>query len=420
MEGFINREPELRLIDDALGDLINKERLLRTPIIDFYGVEGIGKTSILSEVAQKCTERLVPCIQADASHDQPEFAQHIIQQTARYHILPLPQPDDTDTFVQLVQSTKTLLEQGPLVMLLDAVDVTNEVQLEFIEKLLSALIVHNKFFVILTSRTNISFDHERSVARKLTSRPLQPFDREHSELYLEYTGYSFSSEVRDVIFEWTRGYPLAMDVMVHAITQQGIDPLLEQGKQDLIAIIVERVITASVLKNVKQQDMPWFHTILNLLAVPRRFNLVIMQELIERFESDLKLANSLAYMALPKRIAPTGVLGWNLAKAGYALDDPVRNILLLALKTRSPERYYAINRFLAKTNWRNAADVTGSDRIRYQREYLYHSAKARIQSNYRRSSMILFSRSSTMPKIHLISSYNLAKSSYKIPNSKKR
>ena len=100
---------------------------------------------------------------------------------------------------------------------------------------------------------------------------------------------------------------------------------------------------------------------------------MILQKLIERFAVDLKLANSLAYIVLPKRIAQsTDVLSWNLAKGGFSIDPPVRNIFLLQMKIERLEDYYEINRFLAEINQINAGEVSGSDRIRYQREYLYH------------------------------------------------
>ena len=44
MERFVDRKAELQMIDHAFGDLLSKNRILRTPILDFYGVEGIGKT----------------------------------------------------------------------------------------------------------------------------------------------------------------------------------------------------------------------------------------------------------------------------------------------------------------------------------------------------------------------------------------
>ncbi len=352
MESFINREPELRLITSALDDLLNKEHLLRTPIVDFYGISGIGKTSILRKAMQKCSEMQLPYVDINAS-------------------LGLK-----DTLEQSIELSKNLLERGPLVMLLDAVDVANKSQLAQLEKMLAQLVLYNNLFVVLASRRSISFE-QNSVARKLKTVPIEPLDRASSNLYLASIAYALKPEIRELIFEWTRGYPLAMNVLAHVITEQGIDPTDELEQKKLVELMVEQVINQGILANVKQDDLEQIKTTLNLLAVPRRFNLVTMQRIIERFAPALKLANSLAYIVLPKRIAQaTDALSWNLAKAGFALDESVRHILLLQLKILHPERYYEMNRFLAEINWSNTVEVSGSDRIRYQLEYLYHSANS--------------------------------------------
>lgn len=107
-----------------------------------------------------------------------------------------------------------------------------------------------------------------------------------------------------------------------------------------------------------------------------------MQRLIEFFEPEFKLENSLAYIGMPKRIAQaTGALSWSLSKAGFAIDEPVRKILLLQMKTEDEQRYFEINTFLANLNLKSASVVSGSDRIRYQREYLYHSANSADRQN---------------------------------------
>ncbi len=374
---FVNRVSELSLIEGAFNDLLNKQHL-STPIIDFYGVEGIGKTSILTKVIEKCDENNIPYISAEADQDLPQFSKKIREQIKKYYKTQLLKDIEGAEPVELIHA---LLEQGPLVMLLDAVDTTNESQLLQIENLLRDLIIYNKLFVVLTSRRSIMFEHDKSVARKLLTFAVQPLDREGTELYLDSIHFPTDSPLRQTIFKWTRGYPLAMNAMVQAL-DEGITPAEEQGRQSLMTRIVESVIAKGLLAQVKTEDPVWIKTALNLLAVPRRFNLVIMQKLIERFEPELRLSNSLAYMTLPKRIAKsTGVIGWDLIKAGFAIDEPVRNILLLQLKIGRPEHYYEINTFLAKMNWQNASEVNGSDRIRYQREYLYHSANSVEESS---------------------------------------
>ncbi len=376
MDRFINREPELRLIEDAIGDLLNTDTFLRTPIIDFFGIDGIGKTSILKKIVQTCDKHRIRYIWADASKNVPAFFYEIIDQAQQYSEV-LPRSDESNLQHQSVAVTQELLKKGPLVILLDAVDATNEARLVPIEEMLNALVINNKLFVVLTSSRSVSFEHERDVARKLSTFPLLPLDRDSSEEYLESLGLPTDPELRNIVFEWTHGYPLAMDVMVQAIREQGIDPRNQEEREKLLGIITQRVIDQRILARVEPTELQWFQRVLRLLSVPRRFNLLTMQSLIEQFAHDLKLANSLAYIVLPNRISQsTDVLSWNLAKGGFAIDSPIRNMFLLQLKIGHLEDYYKINRFLAEINQSNAKEVSGPDRIRYQREYLYHMANS--------------------------------------------
>src|SRR5947209_5207548 len=143
MDIFINRGPELRLIEEAFDDLLNKEAFLHTPIIDFYGVKGIGKTSILKKVVQTCNHNKIRYIQADASQSSPAFFQEIINQARQYNGTPPPSNPDNlrDQFVII---TRELLKKGPLVILLDEVDTTSANKLESIEEMLGDLVMDER------------------------------------------------------------------------------------------------------------------------------------------------------------------------------------------------------------------------------------------------------------------------------------
>src|SRR5213592_261105 len=63
---FVNREKELRQISEAVETLLDEQRLLRTPIIEFSGVQGIGKTTLLQQVKAICDSKSLSCIMANA------------------------------------------------------------------------------------------------------------------------------------------------------------------------------------------------------------------------------------------------------------------------------------------------------------------------------------------------------------------
>ncbi len=377
---FINRDAEMTLIDDAFKALHNYENeLLRTPIVNFYGVEGIGKTAILRHVERRCQDQNLRYILVETIKDVQVLSHGLSQEAKKYNISLSFDEEDDDPSQQSIRATKALLSQGTVVMLLDAVDTTNEELVAQIAGTLRGVMDDdNKLFVVLTSRKCLLFENERLISRKLTSLQLKPFDQKGCQDYLDSIGTPLEKGIRDEIYNWTRGYPLAMEVMTQAIIEQHLDPRREEDQKKLVELIAERVIDQGVLANLKAPRLDTYKAALLLLCIPRRFNLAIMQELIENFEPDLKRQSGLSYMSLPRTLnQDTDVLSWNMLKAGYSLDTSVRNIFVLKNKIENNERFLDIHRFLAQLNKRLADGVPGSDRIRYLREYLYHSAITR-------------------------------------------
>src|SRR5438034_1090377 len=103
-------------------------------------------------------------------------------------------------------------------MIFDSVDANNNEQVEWIEMLLRDLSDDNNLFVVLASKRALSFQNDRLTARKLTLFPLLPFDRRSCEEYLNSIGNQSEPEIRHLIITWTRGYPLALQVMAQAVS----------------------------------------------------------------------------------------------------------------------------------------------------------------------------------------------------------
>ncbi len=374
MESFVDRETALKYINDAFETLQDEKRLLRTPIIDFYGIGGIGKTSLLKKVQQRCQDEQLRCIWVDVSQGISNVSHEVIRQIQQYSIPLPPEDSNTHSLSHFIAAIKTLLKRGPVVLLFDSIDTNDKEQLNWLETLLRDLSDDTNLFVVLASKRALSFENDRSLARKLTLFPLRPFDRPGCEAYLNTAGNQIETEIRDSIFLWTRGYPLALNVMVRAVTS-GLDPRKDQDQKEIIAHLIDQVLNRSILARVDLKERDWYQTILSLLSIPRYFNLIVMEDLIQKFTPQLALANSLAYFGLPRAInQTTEVLDWSATGIGFSVDAPVRAILSLKLKIEQPEMYYAAHRFLAQKNNKWSTEVSGPDRIRYLREYLYHSA----------------------------------------------
>jgi len=375
---FVNRQSETTLIDDAFKALqnYNNDGLLRTPIIDFFGVEGIGKTAILRYIQEQCSIQQIRYILIDTSQGGDHFSQELVRQVMDQYNIQLPSLEENENLSQQsMRSTRALLDQGTAVMILDNVDATNEELLARITSILRDVIDEKKLFVVLASKRGVHFNSERAISRKLTSLQLKPLDRKSCDYYLDVIDPPLKLEARKYVFAWTRGYPLAMEVMITAINEQNLNPVLLEDQKALINIIVERVIDQKVFASLETSERHRYKELLMLLSIPRQFNLLIMQELIEKSANGEERRSSLAYMGLPKYLMEkTNVLSWNIFKGGFTIDMPIRNIFLLKMRLEQPELYSDLHQFLADLNQKLADEVNDANRIQYLCEYLYHSA----------------------------------------------
>jgi len=375
MEIFVDRETAFKYIDEVFATLQDKKRLLRTPIINFYGVGGIGKTFFLQRVRQRCQDEHLRCIWVDGSQNLSEIASEVIRQVQHYSVALNFEGNDSTSLYGAISAMRILLKRGAVVMLFDAIDTSNGGYEAWLEPLLRDLSDDKNLFIALTSKRALSFENDRSLARRLTLLPLLPFDRLACEAYMDALDTPIEPDVRASIFTWTHGYPLALSVTVQAVIS-GLDP--RKNQKEIVTQLTNQVLYQNMLAKVDPAEHDRYLTILMLLSVPRYFNLILMQDLIETFTPQLKRENSLAYFGLPRELnQATEVLNWNPTGTGFSVDTPIRTIFLLKLQIEQPDLYYDVHSFLARTNRQWAADVTGADRVRYVCEYLYHGISSR-------------------------------------------
>ena len=403
----MNREEELRIVEERCDALLEKNRPVQTQFIEFHGVDGMGKTTILKMVELQCNERHLYSIWADASRTAVHFSREIVDQVQKYGIQFTPA--SSDVLDQAISATKALLEAGPAVFLVDSLDAASEELLNWIEHMLNAFAEDTRLlFVLATSKRSILFEHAMSVLRRLTTVQLKPFDREHCTSYVSKLADNIEPEVQDIVFEWTGGYPLAVNAMVHAMRDEKLDPRKEQDRVQILSMITEHVINRGILSDAVQvpDDLRWYQTMLSLFSVPRRCNIPMMQRMIETFAPEYQLSGSLAYLGLPKIINQAAdVFSWNPSKAGFSLDASIRHVFLTELQIEQPERYAAIHKFLADINRREAMKNTGTDRIRALQEYLYHSAcceeDAALQQIVEKTVQQFIAESATDPRLSI-------------------
>ena len=104
------------------------------------------------KIQQECGNYKIRCIKTRADKD---FLGDIISQAKQDKKLPPLPLENKDLLNQSVEITRALLGQESLVMLLDAVDTTNEEQVEQVETLLGDIITYGKLFVVLGTKGGV-------------------------------------------------------------------------------------------------------------------------------------------------------------------------------------------------------------------------------------------------------------------------
>jgi hypothetical protein len=368
---FVNRDRELGLIREAVEILRDERRLLRTPIIEFSGVQGIGKTTLLQQIRLLCDREKLLCIVNDAK----QITTHDLK------------------------NVEFLIKERPVAFILDTLDAVDNDLFQAIEIRLSKLVESSRLFVILGSRVERKFERVRSIARKLTIIPLQPLNHESCLKYLDHFTPVISSDSRNIILDWTYGYPLAMDIMTRAILDRQLDLAKEEDRKQLMNTLGKEVIEEKLLVTASSSgERIRLQSLLALLSVPRRFNLILAQDLIKRFTPQYDLGSSLAYITLPKVIEEvTSVLSWKLERAGYSIDEPIRKLFLVQYKIEQPQKLGEIHAFLADKNKQFIAEVSGSDRIRCLWEFLYHLAYSQDEAKVQEALAQHFTQSVQVP-----------------------
>lgn len=369
MVPLINREKELNLVREAIAALTSDDRLVETPIVNFFGLPGIGKSRLLDEIINIYDPQQVHWLRLDAHEDIPVFSATAASRVEHY----LPEarpPASLDASVELL---KALLAQASLVLLVDNVESTDEQQVSFLETILKELILSNNIFIVIASQGELSFPTQRKIRRKLTPQSLALLDKAASRQYFLAGLPSLSEEQQEHLFRWTQGHPLAMEELIHALNEHA-DLADENVQSQLLRRLLDALITRRLHERVPEEQ-EWFENMLRLLAVPRRFNVIFIRLLVERFApGSYRLSSSVEYVKLPQKIGQvTGVLQWKRELAGFALEEPVRTLLLLQLKMQSAGNYHALNAFLADLNWQYARETEHmEDRVQYEKEFVYH------------------------------------------------
>lgn len=350
-ERLIGRTAEMELVRGALDLLVDPERLLRTPIVEYNGPVGSGKSAMLREIHALCRERAIACM-----------------------------PDAGEALCQNDGMIQQRLGDEPLVMTVELDQLGSEGQ-SGAERHLAGLLdggYGSRLFVALASAGGDHFTY-RTITRKTTHFSLSPLDQAASiTLLAQHLPDLPNSELVD-IFQQTGGYPLGLRTAATIIASRRSEPVKDRAAHALGELVasIDAVLLARV-QNPEERER--VHHIMTALAIPRRFNLLLAQSVIKEF-TGIGEEDALFYQQLVQELQQLcpGALYWDASASGFRIDGNLRPILMAQLSVDTRRNMHKC----AKAWYESVIDepyLSEYDRRRYGEEIAYHRDQSAVFS----------------------------------------
>jgi hypothetical protein len=264
--------------------------------------------------------------------------------------------------------------------LFDTVERANPETIEWIEvDLLEKLHHLRNCLIILAGRKPVkwkSFD----VRQRVRSYELKAFSEFDTIEYINRVSASRYSDMADLIAQVTQGYPAGNVWIVQELRRRwGEDAAIartafEDAMPELVKGLVETLLLRYVLHDADRR----FQDILFYLAGLRQFDASILQAVIEGFLPQYRCETGLGYVGLiQEMVEHTGLVHYDLARKGYALEATVRSILSAYNRMVQPQICIALNQALAEKydEWLHRMGVPSLDMVKCSLEKLYHLGK---------------------------------------------
>ncbi len=402
----VNRVEQLNMVREILNKII-QGRFQPYTIINWYGIPGIGKTTLGLMIKELCEKISVPFLCTDF-HDKysddekilrkleytndytlvlediineyknqiPKGFQEVLIQYRKEKNSELRQEcfkHAVDAFLDFLNELTT---KGPVVLLFDSTEFADPDFIIWLEKkIIIPLLMTGKCLFIWTGRYQQVWNEygvrQRVILEKLDPLPLEA-TKQHIESILKKNPLPYETTKEEVesegarIYRLTLGHPLCNEEMVGAIREYKAKG---ENADDhyLIHILMEKVIDVFVMKGIE----PALNQACRTLATIRQFDVTILQQILSKFVIYFKETKS--YLKVIGEFTATSLVEWDSNRKGYALDEIIRHILSQYMRLKEKEQYLDIIETAADIYKTYIEEVTENRSI-YVLERLFHQA----------------------------------------------
>lgn len=398
---IVNRKQQLQQIQDALANLLDGKLELRFTAMEYFGVEGIGKTKMLEQAKKEVLAQKLPLVVVDFRHGWPldeEISQAVLrflgqicdQLDGRFSIslvraalsdLPRQTKDGGSGNGELLKRYISLLIGAlgkiPLVLTLDSmehcpVELLNWVGKDFVS-LYAPAEGSPGVAIFLAGRGPRVSDSSwpRLFKRATQSYRLSPLDFGHTE---EHIGrLSPDGQYRPAaqfIYTLSNGHPYSTEVIVHELEQLGVSVEKVPAQRQALA---EKLYDAVFRQHILGDAPEWIRKFIEVASVPRHFTPGLIQNLFRSLsELPAEINPDVEYQWFHYRLSDLQEPPWQMVyirQDAYEVEPTLRKLLHTALSILQPEEtvrlHERVREFLIQKQ-----EITASQAL----EALYHRA----------------------------------------------
>lgn len=398
---IVNRKQQLQQVRDALTGLFDGKFELRYAALEYYGVEGIGKTIMLEQAKKEVRRQKLPLVVVDFRHgwsllDEDvslsilRFLGQICDQLdGQFSISPvravlsdLPHHSKVngngDFLPQYLNLLNSVLGKMPLVLTLDSmefcpVDLLNWLGKEFISRLVQIDGSAGVAIFMAGRGPRISDSGwPRLLKRATQSYRLSPLDFDHTAEHIaKLPPEGRYQSAAPFIYTLSNGHPYSTEVIVHELGQLGVAGEKASTQRHVLA---EKLYEAVFHRHILGDAPNWVQKFIEVASIPRHFTPGLIQHL---FRSLPELPTEInpdvvEYQWFHYRLADLQEPPWQLVyirQDAYEVEPTLRKLLHTALSILHPEEiirlHERVREFVVQ-----GQDVTAGQAL----EALYHRA----------------------------------------------
>jgi len=366
---FVNREPELKLVQDKL-DLGIQGKPMPSVVMCFWGAFGMGKSWLLLELKERyerpdpqvrgsssyptiaarldLNREISPALWQDTGLNREQMIRELWKQLACQLGAEVPDrgrasaDEWAEAFVNEVAAWSA--RSATPVIMLDTVDDLvrfDEPTFFWLEQhVVERLAITERVLFVLTSRGELRRWKRFHVRRRIDSHRLTAFDAETAGKEVKA-----STAMSEALYRRAFGHPLITDFLGTALEDQGVNLQGLEGVEQLIEPLLVQTILGEVIGKILK-DMPGQSaelakpaSVLRWVSVEPLRSLAEALSLVERGRGDAYYLDTLI-----GELQAHHLLYWNGDRNSYEFDPTLRRLLAHFLELDAPALFCEAHR----------------------------------------------------------------------------